>query len=198
MGERLMSGDAKLSRFISAVNEDIDSKVSVIISGAETERDAILKDAQKQAEEQAQKLYENNMKRITQKMTRQVSQSEFTAKKELLKHREELTEKLFSEVLEKLADIRKGKDYADILQKKLAVTNIEDGTEIALSPGDYSLADTLKRAVKAENVTFVQDDSIMYGGFSVFNTKNGTIIDKTFDGAVEEQRVLFTNRNIFA
>jgi vacuolar-type H+-ATPase subunit E/Vma4 len=193
-----MSGDAKLSRFISAVNEDIDSKVSVIISGAETERDAILKDAQKQAEEQAQKLYENNMKRITQKMTRQVSQSEFTAKKELLKHREELTEKLFSEVLDKLSDIRKSKDYADILQKKLSVTNIEDGTEIALSPGDFGLADTLKKCVKAENVTFVQDDSIMYGGFSVFNKKNGTIIDKTFDGAVEEQRVLFTNRNIFA
>jgi vacuolar-type H+-ATPase subunit E/Vma4 len=193
-----MSGDAKLSRFISAVNEDIDSKVSVIINSAESERDAILKDAQKQADEQAQKLFDNNIKRITQKMTRQISQSEFTAKKELLKHREELTENLFKEVLGKLSDIRKSGDYADILQKKLAVTSIEDDTEIALSPDDMKLADTLKKVISAANVTFTADDSIVYGGFSVFNKKNGTLLDKTFDGAVEEQRVLFTNRNIFA
>ncbi|MDR0986301.1 MAG: V-type proton ATPase subunit E [Ruminococcus sp.] len=193
-----MADDAKLSRFIDAVNEDIDSKVAVIINGAETERDSILSDAKTQAEEQASKLYETNCKRITQKITRQVSQNEFTAKKEILKHREELTEQLFKEVEDKLKEIRRSKDYIDILSKKLAMVNIESGSEIALAPEDMHFSEVLKIAVDTDNITFVPDSMIRFGGYSIYNKHNGTIIDKTFDGAIDEQRVLFTNRNIFA
>jgi vacuolar-type H+-ATPase subunit E/Vma4 len=193
-----MSDDVKLSRFINAVNEDIDSKVAVIISGAESERDDIIEDAKKQADEQSQKLYDDSVKRLSQKITRSIAQSEFAAKKDILKHREELSEKLFDEVEEKLGTLRASKDYPDILVKKLALTSIEDGTEIALCPDDMKYADFLKKSLKAENVNFVPDGNIRNGGFSIFNKENGTIIDKTFDGAVDEQRVLFTNRNIFA
>jgi vacuolar-type H+-ATPase subunit E/Vma4 len=192
-----MTDDVKLTRFIDAVNEDIDSKVAVVISGAESERDAILKEAKSQADEQASKLYEANMKRIQQKITRQVSQNEFTAKKAILKHREELTEKLFKEVEGKLSEIRAKSDYVDILTKKLALLSVESGSEIALSPEDEKYADSLKKNLKAD-VTFTSDDAISLGGFSVYNKHNGTIIDKTFDGAIDEQRALFTNRNIFA
>jgi vacuolar-type H+-ATPase subunit E/Vma4 len=194
----ILSDDIKLSRFIDAVNEDIDSKVAVIINGAEAEADGILKDAKSAAEEQSQKLYDMNVKRITQKITRQLSQNEFTVKKDILKHREDLTEKLFADVVKKLDELRSQKDYPDILVKKLALINIEGGTEIALSPDDMKYADLLKKSLKADDVAFVPDNSIKYGGFSVFNKRGGTIIDKTFDGAIDEQRVLFTNRNIFA
>ncbi|MDR0974619.1 MAG: V-type proton ATPase subunit E [Ruminococcus sp.] len=193
-----MADDAKLSRFIDAVNEDIDSKVAVIISGAENERDGILSDAKSQADEQAAKLYDTNMKRITQKITRQVSQNEFTAKKEILKHREELTEKLFNEVTDKLLELHNSAGYVDILSKRLAMLNVDSGSEISVSPDDMKYADTLKKSLKTDNVTFTPDSAIRYGGFSIYNKHNGTIIDKTFDGAIDEQRVLFTNRNIFA
>jgi vacuolar-type H+-ATPase subunit E/Vma4 len=193
-----MADDAKLSRFIDAVNEDIDSKVAVIISGAESERDSILSEAKTQAEEQAAKLYETNMKRITQKITRQVSQNEFTAKKEILKHREELTETLFKEVEKKLTEIRKSKEYVDILSRKLALLRIESGSEIALSPDDMHFSEVLKVAIDTDNVSFVPDNMIRFGGYSIYNKHNGTIIDKTFDGAIDEQRVLFTNNTICA
>jgi vacuolar-type H+-ATPase subunit E/Vma4 len=193
-----MADDAKLSRFIDAVNEDIDSKVAVIISGAETERDSILSEAKTQAEEQAAKLYETNMKRITQKITRQVSQNEFAAKKEILKHREELTETLFKDVADKLTELRGTAGYADILAKKLSIINIDSGSEISLSPDDMKYADDLKKSLKNDNLTFTPDSAIRFGGFSIYNKHNGTIIDKTFDGAIDEQRVLFTNKNIFA
>jgi vacuolar-type H+-ATPase subunit E/Vma4 len=192
-----MADDVKLTRFIDAVNEDIDSKVAVVIDGAEKERDAILSDAKAQADEQAAKLYDTNMKRIGQKITRQVSQNEFSAKKTILKHREELTEKLFAEVENKLTEIRGKSDYVSILAKKLALISVESGSEIALSPEDGKFSDSLKKSLKAD-VTFTSDDAIRLGGFSVYNKHNGTIIDKTFDGALDEQRALFTNRNIFA
>jgi vacuolar-type H+-ATPase subunit E/Vma4 len=188
----------KLSRFIDAVNDDIQSKVAVIINGAEAEADGILKDAKIAADEQSQKLYDSNVKRITQKITRQLSQNEFTAKKDILKHREELTEKLFAEVAEKLKELRASKNYRDILVKKISLMTVDSGTEIALSPDDMKYADVLKQTVQADDVTFVADNSIRFGGFSVFNKRGGTITDKTFDGAIDEQRVLFTNRNIFA
>jgi vacuolar-type H+-ATPase subunit E/Vma4 len=193
-----MADDAKLSRFIDAVNEDIDSKVAVIIDGAEAERDSILADAKTQADEQAAKLYETNIKRITQKITRQVSQNEFAAKKDILKHREELTEKLFSAIADKLCELHKSDKYADILAKRLAMVSIDSVSEIALSPEDMKYADSLKKSLKTDNVTFTSDNAIRYGGFSVYNKTSGTIVDKTFDGAIDEQRNLFTNRNIFA
>jgi vacuolar-type H+-ATPase subunit E/Vma4 len=192
-----MADDVKLTRFIDAVNEDIDSKVAVVINGAESERDAILSDAKAQADEQAAKLYDTNMKRIKQKITRQVSQNEFTAKKAILKHREELTEKLFAEVEEKLIEIRGKSDYIDILSKKLSLLSVESGSEIALATEDEKLGEKLGKGLKTD-VTFTSDNAIRLGGFSVYNKHNGTIIDKTFDGAIDEQRALFTNRNIFA
>ncbi|MDR0992470.1 MAG: hypothetical protein LBL87_06210 [Ruminococcus sp.] len=192
-----MVSDTKLARFIGAVNDEIDGKVAVIIQNAEAEREKIISEAEEEAENAANKLYDTSIKRIQNKFTRETSQQEFSGKKAVLRHREELTEKLFAQVEEKLEALRKSPEYIDIIVKKMLVTPIENGAQILISPDDMKYADTLKKAVKNE-VEFKAEESIEKGGFSVYNKAAGTIIDKTFDSAIEEQKQAFINKNFFA
>ncbi|MDR0946309.1 MAG: hypothetical protein LBM87_00990 [Ruminococcus sp.] len=193
-----MDDAQKLSRFISAVNDEIDKKVAAIIADAQKQCDSILAEAESEADIQGQKLWDTNTKRITAKFTRQTAQNEFSVKKDLLRHREELTERLFSKVRERLTELRKTSGYIDILVRKLVTSGVNENSEILLSPDDMQYADTLKKAVKASSVTFKPEETIKLGGFSVYDKVKGTITDRTFDSAVEEQKALFVNKNIFA
>jgi vacuolar-type H+-ATPase subunit E/Vma4 len=189
--------DSKLARFIGAVNNEIDDKVAVIMKNAEAEREKILSEAEEEADNAATKLYDTSIKRIQNKFARETSQQEFAGKKAILRHREELTEKLFAQIEEKLKALKNSPEYIDIIVKKLLVTPIENGAQILLSPDDMKYVDTLKKAVK-NDAEFTAEESIEKGGFSVFNKTAGTIIDKTFDSALDEQKQAFINKNFFA
>ena len=119
-------------------------------------------------------------------------------KKEVLRRREALTDKIFDVVKQRLSDYRNAPEYVDMLVKELNDMKISDGAEVFLSPADMKYTDTLKKAVHSKNVTFSSDDNIKLGGISVYNKDSETICDKTFDMAVDEQRSLFANSNAFA
>ena len=186
----------KLQRFISAVNDEIDEKVSAILKDAERIKGEILSAAKEESETAAEKQFSSGKNKND--FVRRVSKAELDMKKKILLFRDELTDKVFAEVEQKTAEYRKSNSYADMLIKKLIVLNVGSGAEIRLSPEDMKLADVLKKVVKAADVTFAEDSSIKLGGFSVYQKNNETIIDKTFDLAVEEQRDQFVSSNAFA
>lgn len=188
----------KLQKFICAVNDEIDEKVSAILDDAESVKKSILSAAEEESEEAADKYMNSSIKKNGNKFVRDISKAELEMKKSVLRCREELSDRVFAKVEEKLAEYRSTNAYADTLIKKLLVLNVGNGAEIRLSPEDIKLADVLKRVVKAENVTFIPDSSIKLGGFSVYSKEKGTIVDKTFDLAVEEQKNLFVSSNAFA
>lgn len=188
----------KLQKFICAVNDEIDEKVSAILDEAESVKEGILAAAKEESEEAAEKYISSSRKKSGNRFVRDISRAELEMKKSVLRCREELSDKVFSEVEKKISEYRSSNEYADSLIKKLLILNVGAGTEIRLSPDDIKLADVLKRVVKAENVTFIPDSSIRLGGFSAYSKENGTIIDKTFDLAVEEQRNIFVGSNAFA
>ena len=188
----------KLQKFICAVNDEIDEKVSAILDDAENVKKGIISAAQEESEEAADKYMNSSRKKSGNKYVRDISKAELEMKKSVLRCREELSDKVFAKVEEKLAEYRSTNAYADTLIKKLLVLNVGNGAEIRLSPDDMKLADVLKRVIKAQEVTFIPDSSIKLGGFSVYSKEKGTIIDKTFDLAVEEQKSLFVSSNAFA
>ena len=119
-------------------------------------------------------------------------------KKEVLRHREELSDKIFDVVKERISEYRTTAAYFDGLAKTLLLLNITGNAEVRLSAEDMKYADALKKVVKSADVTFVSDDTIKLGGLSVYSKDKGTIIDKTFDLAAEEQRNSFVASNAFA
>lgn len=119
-------------------------------------------------------------------------------KKSILRRREELSAKVFEAVEKRIAEYRQTNAYADGLVRTLLLMNVGEGAEVRLAPEDMKLAEALKKVVRAENVAFTPDSSIKLGGLSVYSKEKGTVVDKTFDLAVEEQKSSFVNSNAFA
>lgn len=188
----------KLQRFIDAVNDETERKVSEMLGEAENEKKAILSEAERESEEFADRYFSTGSKKNGNRYVRDISRAELDMKKEVLRRREELTDEIFDAVKERLISYRSDPKYVDLLIKDLLLLRISDGAEVFLSPEDMKYADTLKKAIRSENVVFLPDEKIKLGGVSVYNKDSGTISDKTFDMAVEEQRRLFANSNYFA
>lgn len=188
----------KLQKFIDAVNGEIESKVSEMLAEAEAEKKSILDEAERESQEAAEKHFSVNSKKNENRYVRDISRAELSMKKEVLQHREELTAKVFEAVEQKIAEYRGTSKYVDMLIKNLLLMQVTEESEIFLSPDDMKYADTLKKAIRSENVMFLPDEKIRLGGLSVYNKQKGVISDKTFDLAVEEQKRIFTNSNAFA
>lgn len=188
----------KLQKFIDAVNDEIDGKVNEMLAEAENERKSILANAKLESEESAERHFIVGTQKNGNRYVRDISRAELNMKKAVLQHREELTAKIFKVVEKRLISYHDDPKYVDMLIKNLLVMHVADGSEIFLAPDDMKYADTLKKALRSDNVTFSPDEKIRLGGLSVYNKAKGTISDKTFDLAVEEQKRSFANSSAFA
>ncbi len=182
----------KLKVFIDAVNDEIDVEVSRILADAEERRKAVLAEAESFSAAETVKINGSASLKNGSVYLRDVSKAELNMKKSVIEHRDELADTVFDAVEKKLAEIRKD------LIKNLLLMHVSDNSEIFLSPDDMKYADTLKKAIPSCNAEFLPDEKIRLGGLAVYNTEKGIILDKTFDSAVEEQRRVFTEKNVFA
>ncbi len=190
--------NAKLERFISAVNDEIDVKASAILAKAEEEKNKIISAAETEAEKAAEEYTVQSRKKNGNKFVKELSRAELDMKRDILRRREELTDKVFEAVEKRLAEYRTTNSYADGLIKTLLLMNVSRGAEIRLAEEDMKYVPALEKIIKAEGVTFVSDSSVKLGGFSVYYAEKGIIIDKTFDLAAEEQKNAFVAGNVFA
>ena len=188
----------KLNKFINAVNDEIDSKIESMLDNAESERNQILNQAEQDAKEAADKHYNVYYQKNDKNFVREISCSELNAKKSIIQHREKIVERLFNNVEQRLIEFRSTPKYADMLIKNLLLMHISEGAEIYLCSEDMKYSELLKKAVPAKNLKILVSDKILLGGIMVYNPEKGTIIDKTFDLAIEEKKRAFTNSNAFA
>ncbi len=188
----------KLKVFIDAVNDEIDVEVSRILADAEERRKAVLAEAESFSAAETVKINGSASLKNGSVYLRDVSKAELNMKKSVIEHRDELADTVFDAVEKKLAEFRKDQKYVNLLIKNLLLMHVSDNSEIFLSPDDMKYADTLKKAIPSCNAKFLPDEKIHLGGLSVYNAEKGIISDKTFDSAVEEQRRVFTGKNVFA
>lgn len=188
----------KLNKFINAVNDEIDSKIESMLDNAESERNQILNQAEQDAKEAADKHYNVYYQKNDKNFVREISCSELNAKKSIIQHREKIVERLFNNVEQRLIEFRSTPKYADMLIKNLLLMHISEGAEIYLCSEDMKYSELLKKAVPAKNLKILVSNKILLGGIMVYNPEKGTIIDKTFDLAIEEKKRAFTNSNAFA
>ncbi len=188
----------KLKVFIDAVNDEIDGEVSRILADAEERRKAVLAEAENFSADETGKMNGSAYLKNGSVYLRDVSKAELNMKKSVIEHRDELADTVFGAVEKRLAEFRKDQKYVNLLIKNLLLMHVSDNSEIFLSPDDMKYADTLKKAIPSCNAKFLPDEKIHLGGLSVYNAEKGIISDKTFDSAVEEQRRVFTGKNVFA
>lgn len=188
----------KLQRFIDAVKDEIDQKVDELLSEAETEKKAILENADLKSQQAAEKRLEDSKKKCEINLVRDITKAELQMKKDILLYREKLTDEIIDNVKKRLSEFKIGAKYMTYMKDLLKSFNISKNSIVYLSCDDIKNVDQFKSAITSENVEFKTDDSIALGGFSVFDVDKGTIINKTFDLSLEEQKQLFINTNAFA
>jgi len=188
----------KLKVFIDAVNDEIDVEVSRILADAEERRKAVLAEAESFSADETGKTNGSAFLKNGSVYLRDVSKAELNMKKSIIEHRDEIADTVFGAVEKRLAEFRKDQKYVNLLIKNLLLMHVSDNSEIFLSPDDMKYADTLKKAIPSCNAKFLPDEKILLGGLAVYNAEKGIISDKTFDSAVEEQRRVFTEKNVFA
>lgn len=191
------NNNEKLKVFIDAVNDEIDGEVNRILADAEERKKAVLAEAEGFSADETGRTASGS-KKNGNLYVRDVSKAELNMKKSVIGHRDELADKVFEAVEKRLSEFRGDQKYVNLLVKNLLLMHVSDGSEIFLSPDDMKYADTLKKAIPSCNAKFSPDEKIRLGGIAVYNAEKGTIADKTFDSAVEEQRRIFTEKNVFA
>ncbi len=194
----MTTDNEKLNKFINAVNDEIDSKIKNMIDNAESEKNIILNQAEQDAKEAAERHYNINYQKNDKFFVREISCSELNAKKYIIQHRKQIVDKLFKNIEQRLINFRTTPKYVDMLVKNLLLMHVSDGSEIYLCSEDMKYSELLKKAVTVENLKILVSDKILLGGIMVYNPEKGTIIDKTFDLALEEKKKAFTNSNAFA
>lgn len=187
----------KLQKFIAAVNGEVEMRVGEILAEAENEKKRIISAAEEKGRNEAEKYLDEKKRNSGRDFVREISRAELDAKREVLLYREELTEKLFSDVKGRIEAYRKTDAYLKKLEEMLASSDISGNAEIRLAPEDMKHADKLKKSVPS-SVEIKTDSNIRLGGLSVYFRDKGIVIDKTFDLALEEQREEFTASNVFA
>ncbi|MCM1023672.1 MAG: hypothetical protein NC395_06395 [Prevotella sp.] len=190
------NNNEKLKVFIDAVNDEIDGEVKRILADAEERKKAVLAEAESFLTDDAGKSAASQ--KDGSLYVKEVSKAELGMKKSVIAHRDELAGKVFSAVEERLNKFREEREYVNLLIKNLLLMHVSDGSEIFLAPDDMKYAETLKKAIPSCNAKFSPDGKIRLGGLAVYNAAKGTIADRTFDAAVEEQRRVFTGKNVFA
>ncbi|MBQ8569092.1 MAG: V-type ATP synthase subunit E [Oscillospiraceae bacterium] len=190
--------DEKLSRFINAVNSEIDEKAAVIMNEAENRKAALLGEAESKAKAAEEKYLSDNTKKIKNRISRQLSKAELDTKKEVLLKRAQLTDKVFEQVCERLEEFRKTKGYLDYLIKSAEKAGADSNSVLLLAPADVSCGSDIAKALKLDDIKVQADTGIRYGGICIMNTVNGTVTDFSFDLALEDSRKKFAAENHFS
>lgn len=185
--------DANLKNFIDAINSDVDRQIEEMLSEAEDKRTDILKNAETEALNEQYIRIRSAVTEAERKEKMIVSKEEQTSKINLLTHREELVQKIFRKVEEKIMDFVQTPDYEDYLLGLLESEKIHDNTVIFLKPDDMKYVNTLKETQRS-NCVFMEEPSIKYGGLSIYDKSTSVLIDKTIDNMLDEEKKGFSSK----
>ena len=184
------SNDNRMKVFFNAVKAQVDSATNEIIRESETEKKRIIKKANDKSTKRAYDDVQNTAKKSGGKYSLMANKFELEAQKDVLRHRNSLIDKLFSEIEDKISEFRKTDDYFNLLVKSLESENMSDNAVVYLMPDDMKYVEKLSKLTKAE---FKPDSSIRLGGLSVLYPDESVISDKTLDTLLKEEKKHFAS-----
>ena len=190
-----LNENERLERFRQAVFDEADALAAEISGSAEQEYEQRLRKAEADARENAEHTKKETDRLLQEKQLREISSQRLGSQRNVLSHREELIDRVFDAVREKLAKFRQSEDYKTYLSRKAesARKSCPDSKGTAfVSPEDMQYAELFKGFEVKER------DSIELGGVLFVYDDKGIALDYTLDSAVEEQRACFSQHSELA
>lgn len=184
----------KLEKFSESVNSEVEEHISKILGEANELSGKKLEKAEDDALLDAYNKIQKSVRDTEAKYRRMYALEEQKFRMDALRHREELSNRIFSDIEKKLAEFTSSEKYGEYLFTIAGEENLSGSGEIAVSPRDKAFGEKLGEKYGCE---VKLDDSIELGGLMIIDKEQGMIIDKTFDSALEEQKKAFSSRYSF-
>lgn len=170
-------------------------KSDKLVSDAENESSRIVLEASDRYYANAEKTIESEKTAIGIKYAKQTAALRSQVQKDVLMHRNMLTEKLFDGVRARLKEFRKTKEYKEYIGRCISdykkSYDIENA-EIRVSAEDMQRAEELFEDLP-KSVKITCDDTIVLGGVKIRPEDVGVICDGTLDAALMKQAEKFSD-----
>lgn len=184
----------RLEKFKKAIFDEVEAKAKEMISEAESEREEKLEKVRRETDGFVQAKIASIDKECEAKAVRALSSENLQAKRAVLLSREELIDKIFSNVKDKLDEFMKTPEYGKMMSEK--VKSCADNypgergvVYVSLKDGDLSGSLSCGGRYTVET-----SDTIEIGGAMVVLEDKGIALDYTFDTSLSEQRESFARR----
>lgn len=184
----------RLEKFKKAIFDEVEAKAKEMISEAEAESEEKLEKIRHETDGFVQSKIADIDKECEAKSVRVLSSENLQAKRAVLLSREELIDKVFSNVKDKLDEFMKTPEYGKMMSEKVKSCADKYPGErgvVYVSLKDSDLKDNLSCGGR---YTVETGETIEVGGVMVVLDDKGIALDYTFDTALSEQRESFARR----
>lgn len=179
----------KTERFLEAINSDADARCGKIKKDVDEYIDGELKKARQLAHQNVRPMRSSEIDRLNEEINAELSETETKEIEKLVARRKEITEKVFSDAVEKIKAFAKSDKYHGFVMA--SVNNIKskigDDSVIFISPSDERFESEIKAL--GNEVKF--DDQIKLGGCKGENARTAMTADDTLDSRLEEEKKKF-------
>ncbi len=184
----------KLDKFVNSVNNEVDEKISKIISEAELQKKIQIQKTEDEALLNAYNKIQKSVREIESKYRRMLALKQQQLKSDSLRQREVLAESIFESVKKQICLFTDSEKYQNYLISLVKNEDVRKNSVIMISEKDMKYSEILNNMFKCK---VELDTEIEIGGITIVDNDNGIVIDKTLDSAFEEQRKSFSSRYKF-
>ena len=184
----------RLTKFLRSVQEFADSECSALEYKAQSFKDENISEYTEIESKKNKEYIDYETSRIKNDVNCKLSQYESQKKEALVSLRNELSQKVFSEVEEKIKSFTFSDEYLDFLLNSVKeIQNLtDDKIEIHLRQEDLKYSEQIKNAV---NCTIIEDNSIILGGVKSSLNGGRLSVDDTLDKRLLLQKDEFTRNS---
>lgn len=193
----MLSEDEKLVKLEKAVQKDTSMQIDEIIQEAETSKNDMLDKANDLSLYDAYDIIKDEIKKISGKYIRLVSQAELDSKKQVLLYREKLAEQIIDNVKQALEQFTKTEDYKSYISKMLKnEADSEQKVIVYICERDRQLVEEI---IKTNSYDFdlAVRNCIKIGGVCICYEGKNVLKDMTIDTALSDEKDRFINSNCF-
>ena len=187
------------------IEEKLKSFAAIVMEDAEKQRKERLaeleKKKKKRIERKENEILADAYEQIQQAVARKKRENgeralkiETEVKKELILFREEIIDRVFSKVHEKLVEFTSSADYQSWLVKRTIKASVEVGKGkkvIYLSSGDMKFKEAIEKCAPEAEVICDSDGEDFIGGVKVFNSDKNLFVNYSIKDMLDEKRSVF-------
>lgn len=190
----------KLNAFTALVLKDAEEKRKKLIDQTENEYSKQMEQKENDFLEDAYEDIQKRIRTIRRKANARVIQSEFNAKKSLIKRREEIIEEIFNSVTNEILKFKSEPTYKSWLTDKIdkAIKEVGVGTkEIFALPEDLPfINETIKTYNDNISASSINDTSFI-GGIRIINSDKKIAVDYSLKELISAERERFLKSDEF-